>query len=102
VIRVAARKAKVSHEAQNDWATVKLEAERKAGRMLGDLRVKGSLRAGRPNADSPSALADLGIEQQQSSRWQRLAAVPQERFTRWLTDTRTCGEEVTCPERYRL
>jgi len=37
VIRVAARKAKASHEAQNDWATLKLEAERKAGRMLGTL-----------------------------------------------------------------
>jgi len=31
VIRVAARKAKVSHEAQNDWATVKLEANAKPG-----------------------------------------------------------------------
>lgn len=95
VIRVAARKAKTSHEAQNDWATLKLEAERKAGRMLRELRVKGSLRAGRPNADSPSALADLGIEQQQSSRWQRLAAVPEERFARWLADTRGSGGEVT-------
>lgn len=95
VIRVAARKARASHEAQNDWATLKLEAERKAGRMLGDLRRRGSLRAGRPNADSASALADLGIEQQQSSRWQRLAAVPVERFTRWLEETRAFGGEVT-------
>jgi hypothetical protein len=95
VIRVAARKAKTSHEAQNDWATLKLEAERKAGRMLGELRIKGSLRAGRPNADSPSALADLGIEQQQSSRWQRLAAVPEERFGRWIQEVRESGSEVT-------
>jgi hypothetical protein len=95
VIRVAARKARTSHEAQNDWATLKLEAERKAGRMLGELRTKGSLRAGRPNADSPSALADLGIEQQQSSRWQRLAAVPEERFSRWVQEVRGSGSEVT-------
>jgi site-specific DNA-methyltransferase (adenine-specific) len=95
VIRVAARKAKASHEAQNDWATLKLEAERKAGRMLAALRLKGSLRAGRPNADNLSALADLGIEQQQSSRWQRLAAVPEERFARWLRQTREFGDEVT-------
>jgi len=95
VVRVAARKAKASHEAQNDWATLKLEAERKAGRMLGDLRRKGSLHAGRPNADSPSALADLGIDQQRSSRWQRLAAVPEGRFTRWLNETRAFGGEVT-------
>ena len=43
VIRLAARKVKASHEAQNDWATLKLEAERKAGRMLGDLRRNGKL-----------------------------------------------------------
>ncbi len=95
VIRVAARKAKQSLDAQNDWATLKLEAERRAGWMLGVLRLKGSLRAGRPNADNPSALADLGIEQQQSSRWQRLAAVPEERFVRWLRQTREFGDEVT-------
>jgi len=28
----------------------------------------------------------------QSSRWHRLAAVPQQRFTRWLTETRAFGE----------
>ncbi len=95
VIRVVAKKAKTSHEAQNDWATLKLEAERKAGRMLSDLRQRGRLRAGRPNADATSALADLGIEQQQSSRWQRLAAVPEERFARWLEETRAIGGEVT-------
>ena len=63
--------------------------------MLNDLRRNGGLRAGRPNADGVSALAELGIEQQRSSRWQRLAAVPEERFDRWLADTRAIGGEVT-------
>ena len=95
VIRVAARKARQSLDAQNDWAVVKLEAERRAGRMLAELRQRGDLRAGRPNADGVSALAELGIGQQQSSRWQRLAAVPEDRFTRWIDDTRAFGAEVT-------
>lgn len=95
VIRVAARKAKASHEAQNDWATLKLEAERKAGWMLTDLRRRGGLRAGRPNADGVSALRELGIEQQRSSRWQRMAAVPDDRFVRWVEDTRAAGGEIT-------
>jgi hypothetical protein len=84
VIRVAARKAKLSLEAQNDWAVLKLEAERQAGRILTDLRSRGDLRPGRRNADSVSALSALAVSQQQSSRWQRLAAVPDDRFTRWV------------------
>ena len=48
VIRLAARKVKASHEAQNDWATLKLEAERKAGRMPLICGAMGP-RAGRPS-----------------------------------------------------
>jgi site-specific DNA-methyltransferase (adenine-specific) len=95
VLRVAARKARQSLDAQNDWAVLKLEAERKAGGMLTDLRARGDLRPGRPNADTLSALSELTISQQQSSRWQRLAAVPDERFTRWVDETRARDDEVT-------
>jgi site-specific DNA-methyltransferase (adenine-specific) len=95
VVRLAARKAKLSLDAQNDWATVKLEAERKAGAMLTELRQVGDLRAGRPNADQLSALSALGISQQQSARWQRLAAVPEEAFRDWLAQVRESGAEVT-------
>ena len=95
VIRVAAQRAKASLDAQNDWASLKLEAERKAGRMLSELRRSGELRSGRPNADMPSALHELGISQQQSSRWQRLAGVPQERFSQWLAETRAMENEIT-------
>ena len=95
VLRVAARKAKQSLDMQNDWATIKLEAERKAGRVLTDLRARGDLRPGRPNADTLSALTELSISQQQSSRWQRLAAVPDDRFTRWVEVTRARNDEVT-------
>jgi len=44
------------------WATVKLEAERKAGRMLGASPKRAAFGPAGANADSPSALADLGIE----------------------------------------
>lgn len=95
VLRVAARKAKLSLDQQNDWAALKLEAQRKAGSMLADLRHDGRLRSGRPNADISSGLDDLGISQQQSSRWQRLAAVPSDLFTLWLEQTRASESEVT-------
>jgi DNA modification methylase len=97
VVRVAALKARQSLEAQNDWATLKLEAERKAGGMLSQLRRAGELRAGRPNnADNGSALlAGFGISQQQSSRWQRLSTVPEDAFRAWLEQMTESGSEVT-------
>jgi hypothetical protein len=97
VVRVAARKARLSLEAQNDWATLKLEAERKAGGMLTDLRRAGELHAGRPNnADNASAfLSGFGISQQQSSRWQRLSTVPEDAFRAWLEQIIESGSEVT-------
>jgi len=95
VVRVAARKARLSLKAQNDWATLKLEAERKAGEMLTELRRAGELRAGRPNADDASALSGFGISQQQSSRWQRLSSVPEDAFRSWVREVTESGSEVT-------
>src|SRR5450759_5328170 len=97
VVRVAARTARQSLAAQNDWATLKLEAERKAGGMLTDLRRAGELHAGRPtNADNGSAfLSGFGISQQQSSRWQRLSTVPEDAFRAWLEQMTESGSEVT-------
>jgi len=60
-------------EQQNQCARVKIDAERKAGGMLA---ADPSVTAGRPNADSVSALQALGIEQHQSKRWQKVAGVP--------------------------
>ena len=77
IIRHAAKKARLSLGQQNDWAVLKLEAERKAGQILGEMRETGRLRDGRPNGNDASAfggpLAELGISAIQSSRWQRVA-----------------------------
>jgi len=40
------------------------------------LAVQIPHQGGRPNADSVSALQELGIEQHQSKRWQKVAGVP--------------------------
>ena len=97
VVRLAARKARLSLEAQNDWATLKLEAERKAGGMLTELRRAGELHAGRPNnADYVAAfLSGFGISQHQSSRWQRLSSIPEDAFRAWLEQMTASGAEVT-------
>ena len=39
---------------------------------------------GRPNGDSVSPLSALGLAQHQSSRWQRIAAIPEDAFDKHL------------------
>jgi hypothetical protein len=82
-------------ETQNYCAEIKLRAERKAGRLLAELR----LRPGRPRKKERShdatILANLRINKSQSSRWQAEAAVPEEVFQRYLAIARESGKEVT-------
>ena len=95
----AARKfaqcAKMGLEMQNQFAEFKLSCERKAGKMLAELGV----RPGRPGKNKRShdgtILAELGINKNQSSRWQQEARVPQELFERYLSTARQEGKEVT-------
>lgn len=68
-----------------------VRAQRKAGAML----AVEDIHAGRPNADSQSALRELGIAQHQSSRWQRIASVPDDDFERYVTDAHQKQREIT-------
>lgn len=69
-------------EIQQHAAEVKLRAERKAGELLAGMeKHRGGRKTG--NTMSPvSTLADVGVEKEQSSRWQRIAAVPEPTFNR--------------------
>jgi Transcriptional activator, adenine-specific DNA methyltransferase len=61
---------------------IRMRAERRAGKLLIEMAEKGE-RAVRKNMKSQPAtskLADLGINKTQSSRWQALAALDQDRF----------------------
>lgn len=120
VMRVAARKAKLSLEAQNDWAEYKLDTERKAGTMLKQMDLprgarpdrieQGESKAGdwsndttnnwsndTTNSDSSPAprLADIGITKHQSSAWQRLADLPEEDYEGYKAEARAKGKEIT-------
>jgi hypothetical protein len=73
-------------EAERQCCEIRLRAERKAGTLLAQMdKAKGGAqpgvgRKGGMLSDGPTALSGLGITRDQSSQWQRLAAVPQPQF----------------------
>jgi hypothetical protein len=57
---------------------IRLRAERRAGALLREMDLK----AGRPENGSGGRLLPIGISKDQSSQWQKLAAVPKPDLTR--------------------
>lgn len=100
VIRVAAQRAKLSRDAQNDWGEYKLDAERKAGMMLADMDLSAG---GRPaetpvnmigvSASAPT-LQELGIDYNRSSRWQLLASLPDDEYESFKAEVRSDTEKI--------
>jgi N6-adenosine-specific RNA methylase IME4 len=104
VIRTAARKARLSLDAQNDWAEFKLDAQRKAGRMLAEMAERGERSTGgKPLQDATvKTLPELGIERTQAHRWQELAELPDETFEQFKAEARADGGEITTAGALRL
>jgi hypothetical protein len=87
-IEVYAKQAK-NTEAERRACEIRLRAERKAGQLLASMaKAKGA--RGNPNGRGapivpsegarPQTLSELGITHDQSSKWQQLAAVPEQEF----------------------
>lgn len=100
-VRVWAKSAAMGLEAQNRAAELKLRAERKAGELLANLNLRGGDRKSNGHADRLN-LADLGINQSQSKRWQKEAQVPEFEFERYVKLASQFGEEVTAAGLLRL
>ena len=88
-IEMYARQAK-NTEAERQACEIRLRAERRAGQLLaerdkakggGDQRAEQRSHAA---TGAPETLAELGISKTQSSRWQKLAAVPEPEFERTI------------------
>lgn len=63
---------------------IKLRAERKGGLLLRQIKAGGGLPEGQPSPENGPArgpyLSDLGISKNQSSAWQKIAAIPEDEF----------------------
>ncbi|TWU10081.1 hypothetical protein [Allorhodopirellula heiligendammensis] len=93
-IRVWAKSANESLDVQNRAAELRLLAERKAGKMLSQMGLKGGDRKSSGHEDRLK-LSDLGITQNQSKRWQRAATISDQQFADYVKRSSTLGEEIT-------
>lgn len=104
-MRVYARQVHLGLEAQNHAAEIKLRAERRAGELLremddprgGDRKSETAKNQKSHDAtiDRTPTLADLGISKSQSSRWQAIAALPEEQFEATIAATKESEKELT-------
>lgn len=112
---VAERMALYARQAQDnelmEKATeIRLRAERRAGEMLRESAEKGQRATRESNLrqhDLPKSLAgtsepvtleDIGITKNQSSRWQKIAAIPEEKFEAFIAEKKAEGKAVTADE----
>lgn len=80
-LEIYAKRAEYGEILQQRCAEIKLRAERRAGELLKDL----NLRPGRPAQEMVTngnhySLDSIGISKKESSKWQRLAGIPEDRF----------------------
>jgi hypothetical protein len=77
---------------------IKVRAERRAGQMLAAAKESGDLRGkGNPQLSQAGTfgLADIGITKNESSRWQKLAAVSESQFEQAVSAAKEVAGEVT-------
>jgi len=84
------------------WATeIKVRAERRAGQMLAEMpKNPGKLRNSSLSHDAtataePPTLDALGVTRSDSSRWQKLAAIDEEKFEAAVAAAKDLSGEVT-------
>lgn len=100
-VRQLARNAKAGLEAQNVAAELKIRSERRAGDILRSMPLKGGDRKSSAH-HMRETLTTLGISQNQSTRWQKLASVPEDVFERLVADAMQGTIELTSASLMRL
>jgi len=63
--------------------------ERKAGQFIKEMKEQDLLLKGRPEKGSQVArLSDYDVDKDESSRWQKIADIPEERFEEYLVNAK--------------
>lgn len=103
-LRVYVRQQGESLEMQNQAAEIKLRAERRAGEMLAsrDMNKGAATPLHDESALAIPKLAELGISESQSHRWQAEASLPEEVFERHVAEVKQSGGELTSTGLYNL
>ena len=95
--RLYRKQQKESLEAQNQVAEIKLRCERRIGEMLKEMpKQHGARPADTDSHDvTPPTLKELGIGRMDSSRWQAIAELPQDKFEEHIATVQAKNEELT-------
>ena len=99
-VRIYAKSAGLGLEFQNRATEVRLSAERRAGEILQGMPLRGGDRKSASRNDT--LLEKFGISQNESSRWQREASLPEEDFQQYVRQTIDQGAELTSRELLHL
>lgn len=95
-LRTYAKRARLSKEAQNRAAELRLRAERRCGELLIYQAGNGTRAKGRPSKLSASStLSDLNITRDESAQWQRIAKMEPNDFEAYINARVSAGDELT-------
>lgn len=102
-LRLYFRKATEGLEIQNRAAEIKLRAERRAGELLQEIQRerRGGDRRSKSHGGTLK-LSDLGINKNQSSRWQQIAGIAEDAFEEHITTCTGSGRELTSSAALKL
>lgn len=94
--RTLMKQQRESLEVQNKAAELKIRAERRAGELLGEMELQkpGEYKRSHRASVCPS-LGDMGITHSQSSRWQKIASLPDDDFEKHIEGTIEANRELT-------
>jgi N6-adenosine-specific RNA methylase IME4 len=90
-------------DATQNLIELRLRTERRAGGILRNDAEKGMrAKPGNQPISKPNTLLDLGVQPMQSSRWQKIAGVPDLSFESYLADTRAARLELSHAGLFRM